>query len=430
MSDAGAPTARRLRMVYYSLFGLLFVSFGLFALVLFVPRSYALWQAFNHIYLTLLVLNAWYVFALMCIGYRESKHRKPWGEEHKRLITVLVPCYNEKPELLAETLFSIFRCEGNKEIVIVDDGSVSESRYLIELIGMRPGVSVHRLPKNCGKREAIHYAVKHLVSPDSFCVVTIDSDTILDPKALVRIAAPLTDKRVGATTGDVLLLNEKQNLLTRMTATYYWMGLNIYKSAQSALGNVVCCSGCLSAYRTELLRDIVDEFHDQRFLGEKCTHSEDRHLTNLLLRRGYKVLFVEEAKSFTESPSTVRGFCRQQLRWKRGYVRESVYTLCYAWKNQKRLFLQILLWDLTATYFTFGLRLYLVMLIVLNPLFALLIILPLWLIMTFLRYMYVAVRSPKRLFGLLLYALFFEAILYWVNLYALFTVRNKRWVTR
>jgi len=80
----------------------------------------------------------------------------------------------------------------------------------------------------------------------------------------------------------VLLLNERQNLLTRMVGTYYWVGLNIYKQAQSVIRSVVCCSGCLAAYRASLLREMIDEFAGQRFLGEPCTHSEDRHLTNPL----------------------------------------------------------------------------------------------------------------------------------------------------
>ena len=40
--------------------------------------------------------------------------------------------------------------------------------------------------------------------------------------------------------------------------------------------SVVCCSGCLAAYRAALLREVIDEFAGQRFLGESCTHSEDR----------------------------------------------------------------------------------------------------------------------------------------------------------
>jgi hyaluronan synthase len=246
----------------------------------------------------------------------------------------------------------------------------------------------------------------------------------------VRVVEPLKSPNIGASTGNVLLLNERQNLLTRMIGTYYWIGLNVYKQAQSVIRSVVCCSGCLAAYRADLLREVIDEFAAQRFLGESCTHSEDRHLTNLVLRRNYDVVYVAEAVSWTETPATVRGFLRQQRRWKRGYIRESIYTLSYAWRNKQLLFLQILLWDLTAPFLSFGLRIGLLITVIHAPLFVLTVIVPSWVVMALVRYVFVPLRARDKLFGLFLYMLFYESCLYWLNIWALFTVKNRSWVTR
>ena len=110
-------------------------------------------------------------------------------------------------------------------------------------------IALHEFPENRGKREALHLAVTQLLDDDVDFVVTIDSDTVLEPDALVRVVEPLLCPEIGASTGNVLLLNERQNLLTRMVGTYYWVGLNIYKQAQSVIRSVVCCSGCLAAYQ-------------------------------------------------------------------------------------------------------------------------------------------------------------------------------------
>jgi cellulose synthase/poly-beta-1,6-N-acetylglucosamine synthase-like glycosyltransferase len=179
-----------------------------------------------------------------------------------------------------------------------------------------------------------------------------------------------------------------------------------------------------------LLRDVIDEFASQRFLGEACTHSEDRHLTNLVLQSGYHVVYTADAVSWTETPATVRGFLRQQRRWKRGYIRESIYTLSYAWRNKKLLFAQILFWDLTAPFLSFGLRVALVVTIVHEPHLVLTAILPSWIALMLVRYIFVPLRARDKLAGLFLYMLFYEVCLYWLNLWALFTVRNKSWVTR
>jgi hyaluronan synthase len=215
-----------------------------------------------------------------------------------------------------------------------------------------------------------------------------------------------------------------------MVGTYYWVGLNVYKQAQSVIRSVVCCSGCLAAYRASLLREVIDEFAGQRFLGEPCTHSEDRHLTNLVLKRNYEVVYVGEAISWTETPATVRGFLRQQRRWKRGYIRESIYTLSYAWRNKLLLWLQILCWDLTAPFLSFGLRVALVVTAIREPRVVLTVVLPSWIFLMLIRYVFVPLRARDKVVGLFLYMLFYETCLYWLNVWALFTVKNKSWVTR
>jgi hyaluronan synthase len=291
-------------------------------------------------------------------------------------------------------------------------------------------LTLHEFPENAGKREALHYAVTKLMQDDVDFVVTIDSDTVLDRQALVRVVEPLIEPSIGASTGNVLLLNERQNILTRMVGTYYWVGLNIYKQAQSVIRSVVCCSGCLAGYKASVLREIIDEFANQRFLGESCTHSEDRHLTNLVLKRGLDVVYVADAVSWTETPATVRSFLRQQRRWKRGYIRESIYTLTYAWRTKRLLFLQVLLWDLTAPFLSFGLRLAILATLFTRPTIMLTVILPSWIVLLLVRYILVPLRARDKLLGLFVYMVFYEACMYWLNLWALFTVRNKSWVTR
>jgi hyaluronan synthase len=406
----------------------LFVVAGVSA-VLFVSQfaSAAFWQRFTYAYLLLLIAYTCYLFALLFWNdVRPRRYPLYNGEK----IAVVIPCFNESPKLLEHSIRTVLAANGRKQIIVVDDGSRNGVHGQLAMLAHDTGITVHFFTENRGKREALHYAVTHLLDDDVDFVVTIDSDTVLEPNALVRVVEPLKRGRIGASTGNVLLLNEHQNLLTRMIGTYYWIGLNIYKQAQSVISSVVCCSGCLAAYRVKLLREIIDEFAGQRFLGEACTHSEDRHLTNLVLRRGYDVVFVDEAVSWTETPATLRGFLRQQRRWKRGYIRESIYTLTYAWRNRRLLFLQILFWDLTAPFLSLGLRLALVFTVIHDPRIFLTAILPGWIILMLVRYIFVPLRARGKLPGLFLYMLFYETCLYWLNLWALLTVKNKSWVTR
>ena len=385
------------------------------------------WETFAFGYLLLLVVYTWWLFALLLAhDLRPRVYPQYEGER----IAVIIPCFNESPELVVESIRTVLAAEGEKQVIVVDDGSTNGVQpYLVDLAD-ETGITVMFFGQNRGKREALYLAVRRLLDDDVEFVVTIDSDTLLEPDALVRVVEPLKLDNIGASTGNVLLLNERQNLLTRMIGTYYWIGLNIYKQAQSVIRSVVCCSGCLAAYRADLLRDVIGEFAEQRFLGEECTHSEDRHLTNLVLRRNYDVVYVEEAVSWTETPSTLRGFLRQQRRWKRGYSRESIYTLSYGWRNKKLLFLQILFWDLTAPFLSFGLRIGLVVTAWQAPTLLLTVILPSWIVLMLVRYVFVPLRARDKVLGLFLYMLFYEICLYWLNVWALFTVKNRSWVTR
>lgn len=418
------------RILYFSLFGVL----G-FSLLIFTQQGAwsEVWRVYNHVYFIMLLIYTWFIFILLFVGEQRKKSASPYfynAAIGQPKVAVIVPCYNEPAELLYKSIRSVILANGNKEILVVDDGSTDpKTRQLLLAFARKTQVKLHFFERNQGKRHALHYAVKNMIQDSEF-VVTIDSDTILDKDAITKLIIPFSEPRVGATTGDVRLLNEKKNILTRMVGAYYWIGLNIYKQAQSSIGMVVCCSGCLSAYRAEILEDIIDEFANQKFFGEACTHSEDRHLTNLILKGGHHVKFAPEAISYTETPSTLRGFMKQQQRWKRGYVRESIYTLTYAWKTRPLLFFEILLWELTIPFFSFGLMLALVVTVFTAPTFFINSILPAWVLFMFVRYMPMFFYGKRKIPGLFIYMVFYDLFLYWQSIYALFTVRNKSWITR
>ena len=412
-----------------AIYGALFAILGASAL-LFLSQygsSLRFWESFTFGYLLLLVVYTWWLFGLLLVHDLRPRTYPTYDGEK---IAVIIPCFNESPNLVEESIRTVLAAEGEKQVIVIDDGSTNGVQERLLDVAAETGITVAFFGRNRGKREALHLAVTHLLDEDVDFVVTIDSDTLLEPEALVRVVEPLKSAAIGAATGNVLLLNERQNLLTRMIGTYYWIGLNINKQAQSVIRSVVCCSGCIAAYRASVLREVIDEFAEQRFLGEPCTHSEDRHLTNLVLRRNYDVVYVEEAVSWTETPATVRGFLRQQRRWKRGYIRESIYTLSYAWRNKRRLFVQILFWDLTAPFLSFGLRIGLIVTAVRAPGLLVTVILPSWIVLMLVRYVFVPLRARDKLLGLFLYMLFYEGCLYWLNLWALFTVKNRSWVTR
>jgi hypothetical protein len=72
---------------------------------------------------------------------------------------------------------------------------------------------------------------------------------------------------------------------------------------------------------------------------------------------------------------------------------ESIYTLTYAWRVKRLLFVQILCWDLTAPFLSFGLRLALIVTALANPRLVVTTILPSWIVLMLVRYIFVPLRA-------------------------------------
>ncbi|MEK7153525.1 MAG: glycosyltransferase, partial [Patescibacteria group bacterium] len=72
---------------------------------------------------------------------------------------------------------------------------------------------------------------------------------------------------------------------------------------------------------------VKDCYTSQKFLGRRCTFGDDRHLTNLVLEEGYKVVFDSRATAYTHVPESMRIYLKQQLRWNKSFYREMLWTL-------------------------------------------------------------------------------------------------------
>lgn len=244
-----------------------------------------------------------------------------------RTVAVIVPVYNEDPALLAACLASLVNQRRPADaIVVVDDGSTSAEclvRSRAQLAGV-PGAQVVRLASNEGKRYALAAGLRRAGRAD--VVVTLDSDTVLDPDALARGLDAFTDPGVVAVTGYVRVLNAGRNLLTRLTELQYEQSFVFQRAAYSSLGAVLCCCGSLSFYRWAVVAGHLEDFTAQRFLGVPVQYGDDRRLTNYALLEG-RVVFQDTAVARTVVPERLSHYLRQQVRWTRSFVRESLWLL-------------------------------------------------------------------------------------------------------
>jgi cellulose synthase/poly-beta-1,6-N-acetylglucosamine synthase-like glycosyltransferase len=293
------------------------------------------------LFIFLVFLNR-YVFGLY-LTLVKGKRMDPTTRSFEPTITVVVPLFNEGPSIY-DTIKSILRAEYPREkleVTVVDDCSTDDSyEHALRAARDFPGmVRVLRNPHNMGKRRGINFAVRESRAE---IIVSVDSDVILYPTALRELVARFTKPEIAAVGGRVHVSNPNDNWLSKLqTIKYYW-GQEHLKNLERAVDQVLCLSGCLTAYRRHVLMELEPILENRNLLGVQIKYGEDRYLTHQIVKAGYKTRMTMEAMCFTKAPTTLRGYFNQQLRWKRSNIVDFLVGLTHAWTLHPLICLQYL----------------------------------------------------------------------------------------
>jgi hyaluronan synthase len=248
------------------------------------------------------------------------------GDAQLPACTVIVPAYNEGSMVL-KTLESVLQSDypaDKLQIIAVDDGSVDDTWMWMQKAAAksRGRIEAVSLLKNCGKRRALY---EGFIRSKAEVLVTIDSDSLVDPQTIRRLLSPfISDRKIGAVAGNVLVLNREKEMIPRMLDISFAYSFDFLRASQSAVNTVFCTPGALSAYRRDAVMRVLDAWMNQTFLGRPARIGEDRAMTNAILRSGYHVTFQSNAMVYTNVPVTYKGLCKMFLRWARSNVRETL----------------------------------------------------------------------------------------------------------
>lgn len=220
-------------------------------------------------------------------------------------ITVMVAAFNEA-EHICETVASILDSDypGSVNVIVADDGSRDRTACCAEEM-QRSEVTVLRLGHS-GKAGALDSALEACRTP--LCA-TVDGDTRLVPLSLQALVRRHVAEEATATAGSVLSGNPGVNLLTRVQAWDYYLGIAAVKRGQNYFGSTLVAQGSFSCYETDAVKLAG---------GWPRLSGEDIVLTWALIREGGTIAYEPSALAFTHTPTTMRAFWRQRSRWARG----------------------------------------------------------------------------------------------------------------
>lgn len=277
-----------------------------------------------------------YIFGLL---YRNV----PINMDYEPGVSIIIPVFNEE-EWIERTIISCIDQAyptDKLEVIVVDDCSTDQTAECVrrafekidengERFNTKARMQFHVLSENAGKREALVAGV-NMAKHD--LVVFVDSDSFLEPTAIRNIVQPFQDPQMGGVAGRTEVENKFTNALTKLQTVRYYVAFRIMKAAESWFDCVTCLSGPLSCYRKDLVMKHSQAWLDQRFLGHPATFGDDRSMTNFILKT-HRTTYQDLAVCSTIVPSKTGVFLRQQMRWKRSWLRESLRALGFVWRKE------------------------------------------------------------------------------------------------
>lgn len=413
-----------------------FLAIMVFIIIIMRAES-VIYFKFNKFLYTYSIITAAFLLSRYLFG---SLYRAvPVDMDFTPGVTIVIPCFNEET-WIHRTIQSCMDQDyppEKLEVIVVDDHSNDNSaeaiRQTIERLQSEGGrfkvnerLSYILQDTNKGKREAL---CRGVLQAKHDLVVFVDSDSFLDPFAIRNLVQPFKDPKMGGVSGRTDVANTYTNGLTKMQAVRYYIAFRIMKAAESHFDAVTCLSGPLACYKKQIILDNMDAWLNQRFLGQRATFGDDRAMTNFVLRH-HRTAYQDTAVCSTIVPNQYSMFLKQQMRWKRSWLRESITAAGFMWKKEPFMALSfymgllipvaapvVVLYNLFFVPIVYGIL----------PTTFILGILTMAMLMSFAQMFFR--RSSTWIYGLW-FCLYYEAVLLWQMPVAWFTFWKSTWGTR
>jgi cellulose synthase/poly-beta-1,6-N-acetylglucosamine synthase-like glycosyltransferase len=284
-----------------------------------------------------------------------SRLRAERGDIIWPLVSCIVAVHNEEDLVASCVVSMVSQTYRNTEVIIIDDASTDNTRAVLRWLARKYRIAVVELPENRGKKGALSVGV---LRARGSIIAFADSDTVW-AKDAVEMAVPifLANERVGAVSGHCRALNGDSNLLTKIQDSWYEGQYSVRKAFESVFGAITCVSGPLAIFRRSAIQNFMPAWVADTFLGQEFRFATDRTLTAYVLGgtylgrkvlpqhanspfayprfplRDWEIVYSKSARSWTNVPSTARAMVKQQVRWKKSFIRNTFVTGRFYWRR-------------------------------------------------------------------------------------------------
>ncbi|MGA8564191.1 MAG: glycosyltransferase [Nitrososphaeraceae archaeon] len=424
-------------------------------------------------------LTSFVLFNILFLAY--FRYKDPYLEaqdvdltKSAPLVSIVVAVKNEEDNIRNCIHSCLVQTYKNKEIFVVNDGSTDKTGQILDQMHRESdskNFHILHLSKSVGKKQAIE-AASEIAHGEIYAFM--DSDCDMECTAVEKAVKVFChDRKLGALTSHGRVRGAHEgNIFQKFQDVYIDGSCRAVKGAESTFGSVTCCSGSLSFYKRAAVQDFIHEWAHDQFLGMEFKFCTDRRMTAHVLgtpvepqadktEKTYSSILaigsdeLENMRSSSDPdlslsksakscwnvkysysirvnvgvPTTISALVKQQIRWKKSFIRSLFSTGSIYWK---RPFLSALLYYIqTSMRFV---RPYIVFYsIVMLPLKGDIISLIYWISGIMFTGMIYAVdfrlRNPGDKLWLYrpLFTFLTTFVYTWLLIYSAITIRNKSW---
>ncbi len=380
------------------------------------------------LYLPLGLIGAWrwavWTFKKVCAQFYSPISEFRISQSSAITLSVITPVYNEDPRVFSSALKSWELNKPDEIIAVIDHMDKSCISVFTEFSKDKKWSKLIITSKP-GKRPAL---ADGIVASGGNIVALVDSDTIWAPDIKEKLIAPfIKDEKIGGVTTTQHPI-ETQTIWQKMTDVF-WDIRNYYDMpSQTAMGSSLSCLSSRTAlYRRDIILPHLEEFLNEIILGRKKESGEDKCLTRLIQRQGWKSYYQSNVTVYSTASRDFVTFWKQRLRWSRNSHNSDLVSLVdgWAWDHPYLAFYMIDRFISTFTLF-------------LGPIFfAFALYHSLWILAVSIALLWIFGRSIKILPHLrrqpkdILLIPVFVAVNYLIavaKLYALVTIREQKWI--
>ena len=304
---------------------LAFVAF-LFASFLVIvtydySQQYMTW--FNIILGVLLVIAAIGVFVVMFTEAHElaetvwAQRRRPFvgvatEEGYRPKVCVQVPCYNEPPEMVKETLDALAALDyPDFEVMIIDNNTKDEAVWRpVEAYCKELGPRFrffHVAPLEGFKGGALNWALER-TSADAEIIAVIDSDYCVDPNWLKHLVPHFSDPKMAIVQGPQDYRDGDQSLFKKLCYAEYKGFFHIGMVTRNDRDAII-----QHGTMTMIRRDVMD-----RLKWAEWTITEDAELGLRAFEEGLSAAYVSKSYGKGVMPDRFIDYKKQRFRWAYG----------------------------------------------------------------------------------------------------------------